>query len=159
MQLQENVLEPERLDVDGAVESFRKGIGFRGLPLGDRRNRGVAVDARRQRVGNRKIAWQRRARTDVQADDGLLERVEIALPVQAAVLDDPDLVRGPLEIGDYVRGEQHRAILVFGDREQLPKELPPRNWIEACDGLVEHEQVRSVAERRQHGKLLALADG
>src|SRR5262245_29851585 len=98
MQLQEDVLEPERLDVEGAVEAFRERIGFRRLPSGDGRNRGVAVDACRQRVGNRKVARQRRAGADVQAHYRLLESVQVAVPVQAAVLDDPDLVRGPLEI-------------------------------------------------------------
>ena len=45
------------------------------------------------------------------------------------------------------------------DGEQLVQELPPRDRVEARDGLVEHEEVRLVAERREHGELLPLADG
>ena len=92
------------------------------------------------------------------AHDRLLERVDLALPVQPAVLDDPDLVRGALEIRDDVRREQHRASPILRDIEQLSQELPACDRIQARHGLVEHQQLRLMAERRQHRELLALAD-
>ena len=45
----------------------------------------------------------------MQADNGFLQRIQFALPIQPAFLEDPDAVRQPFDVRDDVRGEDHRA--------------------------------------------------
>src|SRR4029079_4923460 len=131
VQLEKDVLEREALDLEVRVEVCRDRGGAVARPMGCGDGRARAVYAARERVGNTEIPRQRAAPVNVQPDDGFLERVEIAGPREAAVLDDPDLVRGALEIRDDVRREQHRALRAARTIDDLCNELAARDRIEA----------------------------
>jgi hypothetical protein len=95
----------------------------------------------------------------MQAHDRVLQRIEVALPIHAPVLEDPDLVREPLDVGHDVRREHDRAIAVRGDLDDLLEELSACDGIEARDGLVEDQHIGLVPEPEQDRQLLPLPDG
>jgi hypothetical protein len=126
--------------------------------VGDGQRGPAAVDAARERERHAEVLGQRMLGLDVQPHDRLLELVEAALPCEPAVLEDPHFVRGPLEVRHDVAREQHDPRRVARDVDDLAQEFAPRDWIEARDRLVEHEQRRPMTEREQQRQLLSLAD-
>ena len=95
---------------------------------------------------------------DMQADDRLLERIQIALPVEPAVLEDPDAIRKPLDVRNDVRRKDDGALPIRRDRRaSCSRNCRRAMRIETGHGLIEHQQIRIVPERQQDRQLLPLA--
>ena len=77
---------------------------------------------------------------------------------EAAVADDRDAVAGPLDLGQDVAGQEHRAALRAGLADQLVERLLDQR-VEARRRLVQDQQVRPVLERDDQADLLLVALG
>ena len=87
------------------------------------------------------------------------DRVEVAGELHARVDQHDQVVAGPLEVGDQVRGE-HDAELVLGDGlHQVLQELAPGERVEAGDRLVEDQQLGALGDAERQRQLRALAAG
>ena len=82
--------------------------------------------------------------------------VDLAGELDATVGEEDQVVADALEVGDEVRGE-HDADRVLGrELHQAAEELPPRERVEAGNGLVEQEQLRPLGDRERQRELRAL---
>jgi hypothetical protein len=77
------------------------------------------------------------------------------LPV--ALGEDHDVVADPLEVGDDVRREKNGHPALGDCFHHRLEELAPRERVERRDRLVEHEQLRSLRERKRECNLRLLA--
>ena len=79
-------------------------------------------------------------------------------PNRAAIEQD-QVVADALEVGDQMRGEEHRQAGVRDLCHQHLEELPSRQRVEVCDRLIQHQQVWALAQRHRERDLRLLAAG
>ena len=73
--------------------------------------------------------------------------------------EDHEVIADPFEVGDDVRGEDHRHAGVGDDLHHRLQELPPRERVERGDGLVEQQELRPLRERERERHLGLLPAG
>src|SRR5690606_29023386 len=91
-------------------------------------------------------------------DARLLEPVERLVDDETTALENPDAARDALDVTDEMRREQDRALAVARHVDELLEKPTARERIKARDGLVEHDELGLVADRREDRELLPLAD-
>ena len=85
--------------------------------------------------------------------------VDVAGDLHLRVDQDDEVVAGPLDVGDQVRGEHDAELLVGDGLHQVLEELPAGQRVEARDRLVEDQQLGSLGDAQGQGELGALAAG
>ena len=112
MQFHENILEPHLFHGDFRVEAPLQLPFEIGMPM-TRDDTGASTG---HLLTDYVIEPKRRGQcvtaVNMQTHHGFLERIELAGPGDIALADYDDPVRDPLEIRDYMRGEQHRTRFV-----------------------------------------------
>src|ERR1700678_645724 len=159
MQFHENILEPHLFHGDLRVEALFQLLFEIRVPM----TRDDACTSTGDLLTDHVIEPERRGQcvtsVNMQTHHSFLERIELAGPGDMALTDYDDPVRDPLEIRDYMRGEQHRPPFVRRDVEDLPKEKPARNGIETRGRFIQNQQLRLMSEREDGRELLAFAAG
>ena len=83
--------------------------------------------------------------------------VDLAGDLDLPRREDHEVVADALELGDHVRREDDRQLLLGDGGHQGRQELVARQWVEPRHRLVEHQQFGALGERRGEGDLRVLA--
>ena len=88
------------------------------------------------------------------AGDDLVDR---AGELDPRLREDDEVIADPLEVGDDVRGEDHRHAGLGDGLHHRLQELAAGERVERGDRLVEQEQLRPLGERERERDLRLLA--
>ena len=69
------------------------------------------------------------------------------------------VVGHPLELGEHVRGQQHRHAVVGRRRQHRRHEIVAGDRVEHCHRLIEHEEARAAGQRQGQRELGLLPAG
>ncbi len=85
--------------------------------------------------------------------------VDLAGHLHPAPRQQDEVVGHPLELGEHVRGQQHRHAVVGHRRQHRGHEVVPGERVEHRHRLIEHQQPRPPGQRQGQRELRLLAAG